>query len=253
MANCPKCGVQVQGDFGFSPCPSCGTMLNFDFEGNIKLSEDSLTAASDTWETPSIEPSFSLEEEVLTEADIDNVESSEIPEEIDSSKVRNNFSVEKAWDKENSVENWAEKGTEESWPEQELDSSKFEEESSEIRRIDEIDFQDFKDGDSTRVFKKEDLSEISTFANSSESSLDQGKLFYNLMISDVGTRDIRSKLQDILSDKKLLLDVDKLMTSICDGVLVIRRLNPVKASLIVNQIKILPVEIKWEQNDITEV
>lgn len=40
MAKCPKCGQDVDADFGMFNCPSCQVFLSIDLDGNISLAED---------------------------------------------------------------------------------------------------------------------------------------------------------------------------------------------------------------------
>ena len=37
---CPKCGAEIEQDFGMIPCPQCGSVLSIDFEGQIMVSEN---------------------------------------------------------------------------------------------------------------------------------------------------------------------------------------------------------------------
>lgn len=232
MAICPKCSSEVTSDFGFSPCPNCGQMLSFDFEGNIKPDTEQESAPI---ETPSNELELSEENESEWPQGSESQAAWEVQEDM-------------GWEQNEEVQV-------SSPPTMSIESTTEEVEGQETRVLPPIEDLEFSDYESQerKTYQKEDLQEISDFANSEESNINQGKLFYKVMISGIDSSDIRLNVEESLRDRRLRVDVQELMSNIRDGVLVISKVNPVKASLIVNRLKTLPVQIKWEQYDITEV
>lgn len=95
--------------------------------------------------------------------------------------------------------------------------------------------------------------DVINFSNSSVSTAKDGRILFNVFITGVDTKDIRALVREALEDQRFLWQVDGLMSSIKDGALEMRNLNPVKASVLVNRLKHLPIEISWHQVSITEV
>lgn len=93
-----------------------------------------------------------------------------------------------------------------------------------------------------------DLSDLSQFANSSESGAFTGSLRYSVLISGIDSADVRRDLRDLISDKKFLWDCDAILKSIRSGTVKIENLAPVKAVLLIQGLRELPVRVKWEQH-----
>ncbi len=123
------------------------------------------------------------------------------------------------------------------------------------------------DANSNRVLEKEnafaqeepavqdnaDFAEVVDFANSEKSNPNQGELFYSLVIQGVDSAKIREELRVALEDKAFLWDVDEIFSSMKDGVLRIEKTNPVKASILVERLKAIDVQVQWKQYHITDL
>lgn len=94
---------------------------------------------------------------------------------------------------------------------------------------------------------------ISAYANSEHSSAPNGPLVVSIVISGIDAKDLRDEIRQALQDSRFGWDVAVLMSGIKGGVLRIDRISPVKATVILNRIKNLSVQIHWEQNAITEI
>ncbi len=103
---------------------------------------------------------------------------------------------------------------------------------------------------SQQVEKQEQLMNVSEFANSEKSSVDEGLLKYNVFLAGINSHDIKNIVFEELADKKLFLDIDELKKSMSDGQLVIPSISAVKASVIINRLSHLPISILWDQHDI---
>ena len=93
---------------------------------------------------------------------------------------------------------------------------------------------------------------ISDYANSELSQGKNGAFVYNVSIQDIDSKEIREYLREAINDTRFNWDVSAIIAQIKDGELLLRNLSPVKASILINRIKRLPVKIRWEQYAITQ-
>lgn len=94
---------------------------------------------------------------------------------------------------------------------------------------------------------------ISAYADSELSSAKNGPLVVTVIISGIDTKDLRSEIRQAIQDSRFGWDAGAVMASIKGGTLVLSQISPVKASIVINRIKNLAVQIRWEQNAITEL
>ena len=86
---------------------------------------------------------------------------------------------------------------------------------------------------------------IADFGNA---DLGQVAFNYTILISGIDTGAIRSQIQEAITDAKFGWNAGQLMAQIKGGVLTIRSVNPVKASILIQRVKYLPVKISWRQD-----
>lgn len=72
---------------------------------------------------------------------------------------------------------------------------------------------------------------------------------YKIVISGVDTSDLRTALIDSLRDTRLGLVNNEVVENLEQGQLEITGLNPIKASIIINSLKELPIDVHWELYD----
>jgi hypothetical protein len=84
--------------------------------------------------------------------------------------------------------------------------------------------------------------------NAESNSEVAGHLLYEIEIEGIDGSKLRNELYDELKDPRWGWVAMELMGSIKLGRLVLKDVNAVKASLLVNRLKGLPLEIKWKQN-----
>ncbi len=89
------------------------------------------------------------------------------------------------------------------------------------------------------------LDEIAEFGNIQLDNMSSGALFYDVEISGIDTPELRSDLDFVLQDKKLGLSEMKLLTKVSGGILMIKELHPVAASVLVNRLKSTGLQVKW--------
>jgi hypothetical protein len=95
--------------------------------------------------------------------------------------------------------------------------------------------------------------DISKYANSEISQAKDGPLVMNVLISGIDSKEMRQSIREAIEDSRFGWDAQKLMSRINNGRLKISGLSPVKASILISRIKRLPIEIRWEQNAITQM
>ncbi len=91
------------------------------------------------------------------------------------------------------------------------------------------------------------INEISAYGNSEESSLRDGSLRVRINMTGIDTPELREELRDALMDKKFLWDVEEIMRSIISGDLTLDGLSLLKAAILLERIKGLPLAVSWEQ------
>ena len=95
-----------------------------------------------------------------------------------------------------------------------------------------------------------DMREIAAFGNSEESLAREGAYRFDLTVMGIDSAEIKIEVKEALSDGRFLWDIEKMFAEMQDGVLQIKDLSAVKSALVVQRLKILPVDIKWEQHAI---
>lgn len=89
------------------------------------------------------------------------------------------------------------------------------------------------------------FAEISDFGNSDVS---QGAFSYSVFITGVDSAAVRASLLEALSDKKFGWEVETIMSQMKGGALTIRSVSAVKASILIQRIKYLPIQVSWRQD-----
>ncbi len=89
--------------------------------------------------------------------------------------------------------------------------------------------------------------DVTEFANSEESSLEEGELMYDIFISRIDSKDLRDEVKFVLMDEKLKLNHGEFIKKIKGGKLTVPDLNPIKAKRVVEQLQYSDLDIKWKQ------
>ncbi len=92
-----------------------------------------------------------------------------------------------------------------------------------------------------------DMSDVVEFGNSTLSQGREGSLRFHVSILGIDTGEVRKQIIDILADTRFLWDAQSLMSKMRNGRIDIRDLTAVKASLLVQRLRTVPVEVFWEQ------
>ena len=76
----------------------------------------------------------------------------------------------------------------------------------------------------------------------------QGPMSYSVIVAKIDTKELRKQILEAINDPKFGWDPREVMKSVQSGVLHFNDLNPVKASVLVQKLRDLPIEISWTQN-----
>ena len=96
------------------------------------------------------------------------------------------------------------------------------------------------------------INDLSSLANSVETTSLNGALRYTVEISGIDTADIRNEFRELISDRRFLWDVDGIIRSIRSGAVKFEDVTAVKALLLVHRLRALPVRVQWEQHVLHE-
>jgi hypothetical protein len=92
--------------------------------------------------------------------------------------------------------------------------------------------------------------DVVDFGNQDQPAIGFGSLVYDIEIQGIDTAEIREELSSHLTDSRLQLDVARLMATVQKGVLSLSKINPVKASVILNRLRHLPLKISWKSHQL---
>lgn len=94
------------------------------------------------------------------------------------------------------------------------------------------------------------LEEIADFGNSQASNAPDGFLHYDLVISQIDSKEIRMEVIAALTDRKLGLTEEDILKRIKNGQILFLDLSPIKASQIVKKLRYIDVKINWTQKSL---
>ena len=247
MSSCPACGASLQEDFGLVNCPACGKASFIDMEGNVTLE------GAEGQASPGSQDGRASEVEDAVDGQENSPES--LKEEFSQVLVSELTGLNQANDL-TSDSNAEEEPLPDEFQHGEQFSSEYSQDFND-EGFQAADLPTLGEGEKEGSEKNqkpshslEDMSELASFGNSSNSSSLEGRLRYCLYISGVDTAEIKRDLKDSLMDRRFLWDIDAILSQVQNGELKIDGVSSVKAALIVSRIKNLPVEIRWEQYEI---
>ena len=275
--NCPSCNAKLDQDFGMVTCQSCKAVLMIDISGKIQTATD-VPHPFDGDESSDFEDESVIEEpqednfnegfdesDELVASGVDEENSIEEPEgdffeeteqhdDADESGFQtddhdsgdfepvDDFSEDQ--DDMTSVESMEESFEEpmdnpiEDPVEEEPPQAQFDSPVEEDEEIETFEMPSAPDPDPV---------DITDFANSEDSNMDQGDLVYDITVSRLDSKDQKDSLKYVLLDEKLKINHHEFLKKIKGGKVVIPDLNPIKAKRIVEQLQFLDLDIKWRQ------
>jgi hypothetical protein len=243
LAQCPSCNAEIHEDFGLVVCGSCGASFMLDMDGEHQNQQEQQNQ----------------EIELITESQEGNLQG-QMPTPIPIQEIEFNEDAGIKIDSQIGIE------------EESISDSTFEpvtplnsenmntddinenineniNEQNEELHIQNEDF--FLTNEPTPLNTEQTMEEVTNFANSEISSAKNGIYIYTLRIDGIDNGEIKNHIYNVLKDSRLKLNSEELIDTIKNGHLTIRNLSPVKAFVVINGIKRLPLDIYWEQHDIT--
>lgn len=220
MGSCPVCSSAVADDFGLIECSNCGAQLIVHVDGRVEYSGSQEASASKEVSLPEPEPAEDAQPDFAAEStdsfgSIDQATEAEgLPPEL----------------------------------------------GGEVAPTEMFDGSEPADaGEAPAMYQagktapnSPDLSDLSQFANSSDSGGREGPLRYNLVLSGIDTSDVREAFREAITDRKFLWDTEQILRSIRHGEVRILNVAPGKAHMLISRLRNLPVKITWEQHAITQ-
>lgn len=99
---------------------------------------------------------------------------------------------------------------------------------------------------------EEAFADVADFGNQDQIYQQEGPLSYIVTISGIDSKDLENRIKEVLADKKLVIDMERLLPTLKNGSLKISGLNPAKAYVLVSKIYDLPITVEWEQHVLSE-
>ena len=267
MLKCPSCDTSLNQDFGMVTCQNCGAVLIVEISGEVRMSGE-----TDQRHEGSVQPETENEapsEENDEEGDFQNDFFESAPVGNEDQGSGKDFPESAPVENENQ-----DSGKDFSNPEEELFdpeegfSSPEEDEPRKLEKSESGFQEDFFESDpsgesiqNVNEFEppksSEDLNEssqpnstpvdVSDFANSEESKLEEGEYLYDLTIGQMDSKETRKIVKSVLSDDRLKINAYEFFKKIKNGRLCVSNLNPVKAKIIVEQLQFCDLHIEWKQ------
>lgn len=94
------------------------------------------------------------------------------------------------------------------------------------------------------VAADEGMADVLDYANQENAA---GPLAYTVVVEGLELAETFEKLKEALTDSRFNWEPDEVMAQVRSGRLELKGLNPTKASILINRIKYLPIEVSWKQ------
>ena len=277
---CPKCGAILKDDYGMVTCPKCDSILFIDLDGMAHMG-----VAEDAPRNSAEEPAASHLSEPEPYEPISTDPASEVAVEdyatpFDPPKFDENWSATpdaEPFATDFSASQFASQNETRSepaaqpdyfQPNEELAQPSFEPQPEAAAPVEEeFSMESFMGGHvepaddagggqgaggGNQFSNPDDPLDLNDFANSEISQAKDGHLLFRLYIDGIDSKEIRDSLREAITDQRFAWDASRIMANVTKGKLKIDQLPPVKAVILVNRIKRLPIQIRWEQYEITQ-
>lgn len=212
MPQCPICNAEIKDDFGLVECGECGAPLIVHVDGRVEHSVSQ--SAGDVTPEP--------------EVNVNPVFNSDLDEDLPQEEEM----MEEAPSEPSAMSDFAE-------PDGDF--------TAQLTMGDAEPEEMFSDSPPPIASNSPDLADVVEFANSEESGRNVGPLRYDVTISGIDTVDVREAFREAITDRKLMWDTDEIIRSIHNGEVRIENVSAVKAHVLISRLRLLPVDLAWEQ------
>lgn len=269
---CPKCSAALKDDYGMVTCSSCGSFVFVDMDGiaHISRDEDAEQVPAESGSFGAVDLATPLESPVAADEPVPDI----FPAQEFSAEITNAQEAPPIIDLP-ALELGGDDGREASpfetpAPESvtEGESAPFEPPRSpgdgEEPPAGELDMDRLLGFHEPAVAEEREAHEpefgapgdplgINEYANSEISQAKDGLLTFKILISGIDSKEMRESLRSALDDQRFGWNASDLMSRISKGVLQIDNVASVKAVILINRIKRMPVKVRWEQYAITNM
>ncbi len=268
MTECPQCHQQIEIDTAHHgtlfTCPLCSAVYFVGWDGNPEIPVPEIEnefSANDIYgnssesnqsiQTDIAFADFSDAEQIIPDNSNYNPTSYEsLPENSDLSVLSSDETpVGMSLESQENLNDYSPVAEAEAVGEVSFTASEVDNVDSEYdfsKPLDEVSLQNMQEP----VAESTNFEDVQNFANSDTS---QGGLSYSLLIEGIDSGKIHKDLRDALTDNRLGIDLDEVLKQIQGGALRITGLNPVKASVIINRVKYLPLRLSWRQDVLSSI
>ena len=99
---------------------------------------------------------------------------------------------------------------------------------------------------------EEDFSDVKKFGNA-PAPTGKGAFYYDVTVNEIDSEDLRNQVEEVLEDEALKLSPEQFHFSAQEGSLVVKKISPVQAHVIVKSLLGLSLKISWQQHLIADV
>lgn len=223
MANCPICDRSLPDDFGLIECAQCGAALFLEFDGSVRRRDDvGKSDLEQKAEAPTVQlGGMGMDSRTPEAADLPKMK---LPENLPPVDLGNIGGVEPP-------------------------TVPAESESEFVQAIAPPVKMAAPEEPSASGFGMKDIAD---FGNSDSSANREGALTYDLSISGIDSADLRMAIKAALTDPLFVWDSESLMRDAKHGELKLSKVTAVKAAIVVQRLRGLPIDIKWVQHGLFE-
>lgn len=262
MPQCPNCSAALKDDYGMIPCPSCGMFVLIDMDGNAKVAngEVEVTSGNSIAELAPLVTDDAPAFDIIPDDSPSGVDLLD-PPLLSEEPAQLEPMMETAYP-ESSVELGPEVNPDPYAPPDRTDDGGANEPApdGELNMDALLGFEDPNEpgvehagGGPVEFGQPGDPLGINDFANSELSQAKDGFLTFKILIMGIDSKEIRESLRSALDDPRFGWNPNDLMARIVKGKLQLENVAPVKAVILVNRIKGLPVRVRWEQHAVSQM
>jgi hypothetical protein len=216
MANCPICDRVLPDDFGLIECGQCGAALFVEFDGSVRRRDESGQGKPPVVEPPNV---MGMEAQSSERSGLSTLKLPEKPMPVDLGNLDQISPVLPGADVIEEIQ---------------------QQPAPPVKQAPEAASAGFG------------MKEIADFGNSEESAGREGTFSYDISISGIDSADLRTAIKEALTDPLFLWDTEALIREAKQGELKIANITAVKAAIVVQRLRGLPVDIQWVQHGLFE-
>lgn len=244
MAKCPNCQNEIIDDFGLVTCAKCGAqvMINFDGQASIDTKHDGPPAGMVQVAGDDLVADSAVKKMLNRQSSVVGQLSEQLSVDLGHESVAQRAPAPESEPPLNQFRPLHEA------------SSPEEIEPNPAPMPKEPDYEEpIYEEPLEPEIKKEvtsDMSDIAKFGNSSMSQAREGSLLFDIYISGIDTADIRSQVREALTDTRFVWDAQAFMARLRNGELRIKDVSAIKSAIIIQRLRSVPVDVRWEQHAI---